>query len=223
MIILNFKTYAESTGENCNKLLNAVQNVAQLKPDLSQHISSAPSILDLVSARKRYRNINIMSQHVDNKPVGSATGWTTPENLAAHEIQFSLYNHSEHRAPAETIIEDIKAIQSRGIKLVVCCENVEEATKLLEAEPFGLAYEPKDLIGSGVSVTTRPEAVEGFIAAVKGKTMVFIGAGVSNAEDITKGMQLGAEGFLLASAFVKAEKPEEKAIELAEAFANAKK
>jgi triosephosphate isomerase len=218
MVILNFKTYAESTGANCNKLLDAIQTLNSTNPEIAKYITSAPSMLDLVAARKQYSDLNFMSQHVDNKNAGSTTGWITPENLVVNGIEFSIYNHSEHRVWSDSIVEDIKAIQAKGIKLVVCCENVEEATKLLEAQPFGIAFEPKDLIGSGVSVTTRPEAVAEFIQAVKGKTKVLIGAGVSTGEDVRKGLELGADGFLLASAFVKAADPVAKARELAEPF-----
>ncbi len=175
-------------------------------------------MLDLANAKKSYTGIEIMSQHVDNKSAGNTTGWVTPESLVGFGIEVSLYNHSEHRVWSDSIVEDIKAIQAKGLKLIVCCENVEEATKLLEAEPFGIAYEPKDLIGSGVSVTTRPEAVTGFIAATKGKTKIFIGAGVSTKEDVAKSLEMGANGVLLASAFVKAEDHVTKAKELAEPF-----
>lgn len=214
MIILNYKTYAESTGENVHKLLSAIEEAAKQNASVSKNVTSALSSLDLIHARKTFSNVNIMAQHVDNKAVGSTTGWITPENLIAHGIQYSVYNHSEHRVWSDSIVEDIKAIQSRGVKVVACCENVEEANKLLEAQPFGIAFEPKDLIGSGVSVTTRPEAVKEFIEATKGKTMVFIGAGVSTGEDVAKGLELGAEGFILASAFVKAQDPIAKVLEL---------
>ncbi|MEP7103593.1 MAG: triose-phosphate isomerase [Candidatus Dojkabacteria bacterium] len=218
MVILNFKTYPESTGSNALKLLDAVVKFSQTNPELASKVTCAPSILDLVYVRKTYRTINIMSQFVDNKNPGSSTGWTTPENLLEQEINFSLYNHSEHRVWSDSIVEDIKAIQAKGIKLVVCCENVEEAKKVLEAEPFGIAYEPKDLIGSGVSVTTRPDAVKEFIEVTKGKTMVFIGAGVSTGEDVVKSLELGAEGVLLASAFVKADNHLAKIEELVKPF-----
>jgi triosephosphate isomerase len=37
--------------------------------------------------------------------------------------------------------------------------------------------------------------------------LVFVGAGVSNARDVSLSVKLGAEGVLLASAFVKAKSP----------------
>jgi len=218
MLILNFKTYTEATGDNATKLLDAVIKLSETNIDLTSKIFCAPSMLDLVHSKKTHYSLNIISQHIDNKSAGSTTGWATPENLVAQGISISLYNHSEHRVWSDSIVEDIKAIQAKGVQLIVCCENVEEATKLLEAQPFGLAFEPKDLIGSGVSVTTRPEAVSAFIAATKGKTKVFIGAGVSTKEDVSKSLELGADGVLLASAFVKAEDHVAKAKELAEPF-----
>jgi len=216
MLILNFKTYPESTGENANKLLKAITNLIKKKPELGKLISCAPSMLDLSTAKKQYRDINIMSQHVDTKLPGSSTGWITPENLLLNEIQFSIYNHSEHRVWSDSIIQDIKDIQAKGIKLIVCCENVEEAKKLLEGQPYGIAFEPRELIGSGVSVTTRPDSVAEFTTAINGQALAFIGAGVTNGEDIRNGMELGADGALLASAFVRSPNPEEKALELVE-------
>lgn len=213
MVILNFKTYAEATGEAANKLIEAVAN-----SDMKDKVIVAPSMFDLGGLTKAFTGVQFASQHIDNKNPGSTTGWTTPENLVAHGVTYALYNHSEHRVWSDTIVEDIKAIQAKGIKLIVCCENVEEATKLLEASPFGIAYEPKDLIGSGISVTTRPEAVKGFIDAAKGKTMTFVGAGVSTGEDVAKSLELGAEGVLLASAYVKAEDKDAKLAELVAAF-----
>lgn len=215
MVILNFKTYAEATGKVAKALIEAVAN-----SPMKDKVIVAPSMLDLSIAKKDFPEVQFASQHIDNKNPGSTTGWTTPENLIEYGIEYAIYNHSEHRVWSDTIVEDIKAIQAKGIKLIVCCENVEEATKILEASPFGIAYEPKDLIGSGISVTTRPEAVKGFIDAAKGKTMTFVGAGVSTGEDVAKSLELGAEGVLLASAYVKAEDHNAKINELTAPFNN---
>lgn len=218
MLILNFKTYPESTGSSCYKLLDALNQFIEANPNAASKFTAAPSSIDLSLAREKYKNLNIMAQHVDMKSPGSTTGWITPENLVGHGISYALYNHSEHRVWSDTIVDDIKEIQAKGIKLVVCCESIEEATKLLEAEPFGIAYEPKDLIGSGVSVTTRPESITEFVNVVKGKSMGFVGAGVSSKEDVENSLKLGAEGVLLASAFVKAEDHVAKITELVEPF-----
>ncbi len=214
MIIFNLKTYAESTGKNAQNIVEMLENLTSEGKVAGDKFTVAPSVLDIGHLRKQFRNINIMSQNVSAKSPGSNTGWITPENLLGNEITFSLYNHSENRVLGSSFVEDIRNIQSRGIKLIVCVENLDEAALALEAEAFGIAYEPKELIGSGVSVTTKPDEVIAFLNLVKGRTMPFVGAGVSTGEDVLKCKELGAEGIILASAFVKAQDKEAKALEL---------
>jgi triosephosphate isomerase len=109
--------------------------------------------------------------------------------------------------------------QAKGLKLIVCCENLEEAEKLLALKPYGIAFEDKDLIGSGQSITTaKAEDVKKFISMVKGKSKAIIGAGISTGEDVRSGIEFGADGFILASAFVKATDRKAKAIELVTPF-----
>jgi len=218
MLILNLKTYTESTGGNVYNLVNAVKETLEVNSEYSKFIHVAPSAMYLSELKGTYPQLNLAAQTVDNKPAGSTTGWMPAQNLADAGITLSIYNHSEHRQNQETIVEDIKAIQATGVNLVVCCENVEEAAKILEANPFAIAYEPKDLIGSGISVTTRPEACKEFISLVKGKTKVIIGAGVTTGEDVKNSLEMGADGVLLASAFVKATDPFAKLVELAMPF-----
>ena len=89
---------------------------------------------------------------------------------------------------------------------------MDEARSLAAFRPTAIAVEPPELIGSGVSVSTaRPEVVEESVKVIKAvspQTLALVGAGVSNATDLKKAMELGAEGVLLASAYVKAKDPE---------------
>jgi triosephosphate isomerase len=218
MIFLNFKTYPESTGQNSLKLLDSVAQAIIENSSVKELVYVAPSIIDLGVAKNKFDGLNIMAQHVDTQTAGSTTGWITADNIIAQDITYTLYNHSEHRVFGDNIVENINYLQSKGLKVIFCCENIEEAKIALEAKPFAIAYEPKELIGSGVSVTTKPEAVAEFIALVKGKSLALIGAGVSTKEDIKKGIELGADGALLASAFVKAADPKAKLMELVEPF-----
>jgi triosephosphate isomerase len=218
MIFLKFKTYPESTGQNSLKLLDSVAQAIIENSSVKELVYVAPSIIDLGVAKNKFDGLNIMAQHVDTQTAGSTTGWITADNIIAQDITYTLYNHSEHRVFGDNIVENINYLQSKGLKVIFCCENIEEAKIALEAKPFAIAYEPKELIGSGVSVTTKPEAVAEFIALVKGKSLALIGAGVSTKEDIKKGIELGADGALLASAFVKAADPKAKLMELVEPF-----
>src|SRR5690606_9107428 len=123
-------------------------------------------------------------------------------------------NHSEHRVWDENILENISDIQAKGLKLVVCCENLNEAQHLTQAKPFAIAYEPPDLIGSGVSVTTRPEVVKDFIGIIPAGIIPIIGAGISNREDVQNALKLGSKGVIVASAFVMANDHKAKLQEL---------
>lgn len=215
MIILNLKNYTESIGDNLNKLLDALKKLVTNFPQYKDKIMVSPSMVHLIDAKKNYPELHIISQHVDSKGLGSTTGWVPAEVLISSGIDTVILNHSEHRVLPEA--EDyIDSLQEKGLKIVACCENVEEAKMFIDKKVFAVAYEPKDLIGSGISVTTRPEAVKEFVEVVKGKTLVLIGAGVSTKEDVVNGVKLGAEGALLASAFVKATDPYQVAKDLVE-------
>lgn len=215
MIILNLKTYEESTGEKAFRLLDALVSLQQKQPEVSKYIYTAPAMIDLWMIKSKYPMLNIISQHVDFANAGSTTGWTPAENLMKLGVEYSVLNHSEHRVWNEDIVENIKNVQAKGLKLIVACENLDEAQKLLEANPYAIALESKELIGTGKSITSlMPDSVMKFIEMCKGKTKLVIGAGVSTGEDIQSGLNMGAEGFILASAFVKATDPELKAQEL---------
>ncbi len=219
MVILNLKTYTESTGENLPRLLDSLKSLNEKNPEAGKHLMVAPSMIDLVWAKKNYPELNIIAQHVDTKSAGSTTGWTPAENLVRIGVEYALLNHAEHRVWSENIVQEIKDIQAKGLKLIVPCESLDEAKTLLEASPFAIAFENKDLIGSGKSITSEmPESVIEFINYCKGKTKLIIGAGVSSGEDVKAGLEMGGEGFVLASAFVKAVDPEAKALELVAPF-----
>lgn len=221
MLILNFKTYKETTGTNAFKILESLEKLNSDLPDIATKYTCALSSIDLAAARERFKKINIMAQHVDPIEQGKFNGWISPGNVLGYGITFSLYNHSEHRMWGPKIKDEISFIQSLGINLVVCCESIEEAKQLLEIKPFGIAYETKELIGTGVSVTTNPDVIKEFIDLTKGKTMPFVGAGVTNREDVETSIRLGAEGVLLSSAFAKATNHYEFTKDLAQPFLTA--
>src|SRR5260221_9799172 len=219
MLILNFKTYPEATGENTKRLLDAINDLQFENPAAVGKIYCAVSMPELLWAKENYPSLNIISQDVDFVNSGSTTGWIPAENLVTSGIEYSVLNHSEHRVWNENIVQNILDIESKGLKLIVCCENLDEATKLLDAKPFAIAFEERELIGSGKSITSlKPDAVREFIKLCSGKTKVIIGAGISTEEDVTTGLEMGAEGFILASAFVKSSDPKAKALELVKPF-----
>lgn len=212
MLILNLKTFQESSGDNLEKIMEEVADL------ITSDVYIAPEMSELVVTKKAYPQVNIISQHVDVLTSGASTGWLPPENLLENEINISLYNHSEHRVWDEVILDKIEFLQSKGMRLIVCCQNLDEANILTESGAYAIAYEPPDLIGSGISVTTRPETVKQFIDIIPDGIIPIIGSGVSSGEDIKTALQLGAKGVLVASAFAKAHDHRKKLEELLGAF-----
>ncbi|MCD6235493.1 MAG: triose-phosphate isomerase, partial [Thaumarchaeota archaeon] len=86
--------------------------------------------------------------------------------------------------------------------------------------PDMIAIEPPELIGTGIPVSkAKPEVVSGAVEAVKRintEVHVLCGAGISTGEDVARAIELGAEGVLLASAYVKAKDPKKVLSEMAE-------
>ncbi|MEF8848545.1 MAG: triose-phosphate isomerase, partial [Candidatus Thermoplasmatota archaeon] len=86
-------------------------------------------------------------------------------------------------------------------------------------DPDFVAVEPPELIGGDVSVTSAdPDIVSGTVEAVKkvnSDVGVLCGAGVKTGDDVSKAIELGAEGVLLASGIVKADDKEKVIRDLA--------
>ena len=77
--------------------------------------------------------------------------------------------------------------------------------------PDMIAVEPPELIGTGISISkARPELITESlkqIRKVNRSVKVLCGAGVTTAEDVSKALELGSEGVLVASGVVKSKDP----------------
>lgn len=180
----------------------------------------APPVTLLIKSVGKYENI--LAQHVDDTELGAFTGSVPAKMIREAGAKGSLINHSEKRIGFEKLKTTIEKTKIEKLQSFVCAESVEEARKIASLEPTAIAIEPPELIGSGRSVTTaRAEIVIDGLNAVKAinpKIIFLCGAGVSNKSDAKKALELGAEGVLLASAFVNSKNPKEFLEELADAF-----
>jgi triosephosphate isomerase len=77
--------------------------------------------------------------------------------------------------------------------------------------PDMIAIEPPELIGTGISVSkARPELITESVKQIRkvnGSVKILCGAGVTTAEDVSKALELGSEGVLVASGVVKSKDP----------------
>ncbi len=216
MIVLNLKTYPLSL-EKTSLFARICSEVAS-KTDV--RIVLAPPLTCIKDALLEYDDV--FAQHADANDSGAFTGSVPAESLAQLGATGSLLNHSEKKLPHTQVKEAILKLHFFDLESIVCADSIAEAQKLALFNPSFIAVEPPELIGSGVSVSNaKPEVVTGTVAAIKKinpNITVLCGAGVSNAEDVKNALRLGAEGVLLASAFVKAKDPKTFLESLVSAF-----
>lgn len=211
MIVLNLKAFKESSGEAGLKLIKTAHAVSK---KTRRKIILCPQPAQLHYASKlSSSNYWFFAQHVDANAQGAFTGTLTIEAIAEEGCKGTLLNHSEKKVSFEHAKAVVEKAKKLGMKTIICADTVEKGVLFAQLKPWAVAVEPPELIGSGVSVSkARPSVVENAVRSIKSfdrRIMVLVGAGVSNAEDYAKCLELGAEGVLLASAFVKAQNPRE--------------
>lgn len=208
LILVNYKTYSQSIGDSGLKL-------AQLMEEASPAYAVAPQFTDLQLIAKNTK-IDVYAQHIDPIEPGSHTGHILAESVEAVGAVGTLLNHSENRIPLKNIKQGITLADRNGLEVIVCVKDVKEAVIASKFEPDAIAIEPPELIGSGVSVsTTKPELLEDAVSKIDSVPLL-CGAGITNAGDIKKALELGMKGVLLASGIVKASDPAEVIEDLVE-------
>jgi len=97
------------------------------------------------------------------------------------------------------------------LRSLVCADTTEASVEIAKILPDMIAIEPPELIGTGVSVSkARPELITESVKQIRkvNRTVrVLCGAGITTAEDVSKAIDLGSEGVLVASAVVKNKDP----------------
>ncbi len=214
IVILNFKTYLESTGKNALKLAIASELVAE---ETGVNMVVAPQSPDIYSLSNEVK-IPVFAQHVDAVNSGGHTGSTLVECVKEAGAVGSLINHSEQRMKLADIDVVVKKTMEKNMVSVLCTNNIETSAAAATLKPDFVAIEPPELIGSGIPVSkAEPEIVEGtvdIIHEINPKIGVLCGAGISTGDDMKAALDLGAEGVLLASGIILAEDPKEALLNL---------
>ena len=207
-IVLNVKTYSEATGKQA---LAIAQLMDKISKETGTSMAIAVQATD-ISTCAHHITIPVFAEHIDPIQPGSHTGWTLPEAVKAAGAVGTLINHSEHRLRLADIDYCITRAKEQGLDHIVCTNNVATSKAAAALSPNFIAVEPPELIGGDISVTTAdPDIVSSSVQAVTSinpKVRVLCGAGVKNGKDVTKAIELGADGVLLASGVVKAKDKE---------------
>ncbi|HEY6405192.1 MAG TPA: triose-phosphate isomerase [Nitrososphaeraceae archaeon] len=221
ILILNFKNYHEIEGQKGIELARSVQKVSKSFGGSIQLVVAPPQ--PALSLVKQNVNIPVFAQHLDFAEAGSTTGYFIPEMARSFGAQGSLLNHSEHRIDKlDTIQGLVNQLRSLQMVSVVCARTPSEVSTLARFEPDYIAIEPPELIGSGRAVSKEnPSIVTDSInaaAKMSHNARVICGAGITDANDVSSALKLGAVGILVASGIIKATSWIDKITELASGF-----
>lgn len=202
IVLVNFKTYKEGTGENALKLAKTIEEVSK---DYDAEFIISVQATDIKQIKDNV-SIKVFAQNFELAEQGKFTGHVTAKAVKEAGADGTLINHSEYPLETEVIKNIIEKCKTLNLTSVACANDVPRATEISEFRPDYIAVEPPELIGGKISVAeAKPEVIENAVNAIK--TNVLVGAGINKAEDLRVSLKLGAKGILLSSAIVTADNP----------------
>ncbi len=208
MIVVNFKSYLEGTGENALKLARICKKLSE---KYNAEIVIAPQDADIFRISSRVR-IQIFAQSIEPIEPGAHTGHELA--LAAKDAGAvgTLINHSENRLSVKDIGKTVEIARKNGLKTLVCIPDEKILREVVEFKPDFIAYEVPELIGTGRAVSeVMPDSVRTFVKTLSDidpNIIPLCGAGISDGKDVKAALELGTKGVLVASAVVQSKNPE---------------
>ncbi len=207
IIIINFKTYLEATGQKAVELAEKAEKVS-LETSLS--VCVAPQFADIAAVRRAV-SIPIFAQHIDPIRPGGFTGHILAESVKEAGASGTLINHSERQLKLSDIDEIVKLAKEKNLQSCVCANNPSISAAVAALKPDMIAIEPPELIGTGIPVSkAKPEVITDTVKLVRevnSEVTILCGAGISHGEDVAAALKLGTQGVLVASGIVKAKDP----------------
>lgn len=208
VIVINFKVYRESTGQNAFKLGKLAEKVAK---ETGKSIVVCPPHTD-IALLSHDLEIPVWAQGADAVEPGGYTAHVPIEAAGESGARGILINHSEARLKIADIEYITAKAEKMGLESCICTNNVATSIACAGLRPGFIAVEPPELIGGTISVTTAdPGIVSHTVEAVKEvstSVQILCGAGVKNGRDVAAAIKLGSVGVLVASGVVKAKDPE---------------
>lgn len=217
LLVVNFKAYDTAFGA---RALELALEASKLSSRLSK-VRVILAVPALVASRILAVYDDVYLQHVDPVGFGAYTGFTPLDALRVEGVRGTIINHSEHKVT----YRDLALITSRakllGLEVLACADTPEEAVAVALLDPTMVAVEPPELIGSGIPVSrAKPEIITRSVEAVRriSNVPILAGAGISEALDAVRAVELGASGVLVASTIMKYKSPELSLRSFAEAL-----
>jgi triosephosphate isomerase len=219
VVIVNFKTYLESTGK---KALELAKSAEKASKETGVCIVVAPQFVDIARIAESVE-IPVFAQHIDPIKPGNSTGHILADAVKEAGAVGTLINHAERQLKLSEIEANIGLAREKGLISCVCANNPNTSAAVAAMKPDVVSFEPPELIGTGIAVSkAQPQVVTNTVSLVRQvnpNATILCGAGVSQAEDVSVALKLGTQGVLVASGIVKAKDP----YSILRAFADATK
>ena len=208
LLVINCKNYGD--------IPSLAEKIARASSDVLAERGAAGlspvTIMLAVPATDVYRVaslglVPVLAEHLDPQAPGATTGHIIAEDLKSNGAGGTLLNHAEDPYADDALAEAISRAKQNGLLTIVCAKDAQKAGRMAALEPSFIAMEPPELIGGDVSVSSaQPGLITETVASVRAVAAipVLVGAGVKNAADVRKGIELGAVGVLVASGVTKA-------------------
>ena len=207
VIIVNFKTYLESTGKRAVELAKHAERASK---ETGANIIVVPQFADLAKIAEAVE-IPVFAQHIDPIKPGNSTGHILAESIMEAGAVGTLINHSEMQLKLADVDAIVRLTREKKLISCVCTSNPSISAAVAYLNPDIISIEPPELIGTGVAVSqAQPEAVTNTIRLVRkvnDEAVILCGAGISRGEDVSVALKLGTHGVLVASGIVKAKDP----------------
>ena len=207
VIIVNFKTYLESTGKRAIELAKQAERASK---ETGANIIVVPQFADLAKVAEAVE-IPVFAQHIDPIKPGNSTGHILVESMMEAGAVGTLINHSEMQLKLADVDAVVRLTREKKLISCVCTSNPSISAAVAYLNPDIISIEPPELIGTGIAVSqAQPEAVTNTIRLVRkvnDEAVILCGAGISRGEDVSVALKLGTHGVLVASGIVKAKDP----------------
>ncbi len=211
VLLINTKAYREGVGQGAVSLARICRRLSSNSVEIV--LAVQPYDIPLVS-----KIITTFAQHIDAVEPGAHTGRILPEAVKAAGASGTLINHSECCLNTSEIRQRVERARESGLVSVVCAPSPPMVRKIAKLKPDYIAIEPPELIGTGISVSQAKPSVITKSVKLAGRVKVLTGAGISTSQDVSKALELGTSGVLVASGIVKSKSPEKAIKELLKGF-----
>lgn len=196
MIFLNFKTYPETSGENTLKLCRLIKD---------KRIIPCLQAVDLYRVKQALPDLEIWAQHADPFTAGKFTGYQLPISLKNAGASGVLLNHSDHPINLVDLPITIQYCQKAGLKVMVITDTIK-LIQSINGRPDFIGFEDPRLIGGPIAmIDAHFNLVQQAAAATT--IPLIVGGGVRTAAHVTKSLEAGGKGVLVASEFAKSVNP----------------